>query len=179
MQGVPRNKTLWMITGRAGGGKSTIAHRLGLDTSCYMPDADDLKPFLPGYKENGATYVHEASVAINSANISEAFSKGLNMVVQTTGWEAYMDEIIAEARANGYEDIRLIHTDVTTEHSIERAMSRAAATGRTVDPAFIESRTYIDQVVDKFSNGTKGIKEIIVYDNNGTEPVEVKRYNFE
>lgn len=175
MVGIPRDRVLYLITGRAGGGKSTIAHKLGLDTTCYMPDADDIKPFLPGYKEKGAGFVHEASVLINNENIKEAFSQGLNTVVQTTGWEDYMDEIIAEARKNGYTDIRLIHTNVTADNSIQRAASRAAATGRTVDPADIESRTYIDEVVDKFTNPEKGIKEIIVYDNNGSAPTEVSR----
>ena len=88
-----------------------------------------------------------------------------------------MDEIIAEARKNGYTDIRLIHTNVTADNSIQRAASRAAATGRTVDPADIESRTYIDEVVDKFTNTEKGIKEIIVYDNNGSAPTEVSRFS--
>jgi adenosine deaminase len=177
MTGVPRERKLYLITGRAGGGKSTIAGRLKLDKTTFMPDADELKPLLPGYKENGASYVHEASVALNTASIQEAFSKGINMTIQTTGWEAYIDEIVAQAKENGYEDIVLIHTDVTTENSIQRATSRAAATGRTVDPAFIESRTYIDEVVAKFSDPQKGIKEIIVYDNNGSAPVEVRRFN--
>ena len=176
MVGIPHDRVLYLITGRAGGGKSTIAHKLGLDTTCYMPDADDIKPFLPGYKEKGAGFVHEASVLINNENIKEAFSQGLNTVVQTTGWEDYMDEIIADARKNGYTDIRLIHTNVTADNSIQRAASRAAATGRTVDPADIESRTYIDEVVDKFTNTEKGIKEIIVYDNNGSAPTEVSRF---
>lgn len=175
MAGVPRERKLYLITGRAGGGKSTIAKNLKLDKTTFMPDADELKPFLPGYKENGASYVHEASVALNTAAIQEAFSKGINMTIQTTGWEAYIDEIVSQAKQNGYTDIVLIHTDVTAEHSIERATSRAAQTGRTVDPAFIESRTYIDEVVTKFSDPAKGIKEIIVYDNNGKKPVLKQR----
>lgn len=166
-----RERKLVIITGRAGGGKSTIAKQLGLEDGYYFPDADDLKAFLPNYKEYGAGYVHGLSVALNTVFVENAFANGLNTVFQTTGWHSYVDEIIKKAVDAGYTDIQLIHTDVTAGNSIKRSFSRAEDTGRTVDPASIETSTYIDFLVEHcFYNQSLNLNKISIYDNNGSGP---------
>ncbi len=181
MDNAPKDKMLYIITGHAGGGKGTVARQLGLDKTCYMPDADNIKMFLPGYDiPGGADYVHNAAVSLNTEMINEALSKGVNTVVQTTGWEAYVDEIIAQAKKNGYKDIKLIHVDITAENAIKRATTRFEETGRCVDPAFNTLKdSYISKVVENFNKPEKGLTELIVYDNNGSEPVRTVVYSME
>ena len=171
-------KRLVIITGRAGGGKSTVARTLGLEDNFYFPDADDLKAFLPGYQEFGAGYVHDLSVRLNTEFTDIAFSEGRNVVFQTTGWSDYVDTIIANARAKGYTDITLVHVDVSTEISIKRSTSRAEATGRTVDPGRIETGTYVDRIVlHCLENQADNIKAVILVDNNGAAPEFTDSYS--
>jgi len=170
----PAGKKLVIITGRAGGGKSTIMKQMGLDETYFAPDADDIKPLLPGYADKGAGYVHSASVEINQGIITEAFNRGTNCVVQTTGWGDYVADVIEQAHNAGYT-VELIHTNVTPENSIIRANSRGLETGRYVDPANIHQGTYVDEVVERFKDNPF-IKSMTVYDNNGTAPVQIEKY---
>ena len=80
----PAERIMYIVTGRSGSGKSTIVRNLRLDKDFYVPDADNIKKLLPGYKEKGLNHVHRASYAINRTNLSEALSRGTNCVIQTT-----------------------------------------------------------------------------------------------
>lgn len=67
--------TLYIVTGRIGGGKTSFVKQNNLEEFFYSPDADLIKPLLPGYKDKGAGYVHLASCGINNANFSMALKK--------------------------------------------------------------------------------------------------------
>ena len=164
-----KEKIFYIITGRAGSGKSTLVRSMELNKSCYVPDADCIKPLLPYYREKGAYYVHKASCIINSANLSEAIKYGVNSVIQTTTPD-YLDGIINDAKAHGYEDIKLIHINVDEDIAIDRCVIREQARGRGFDAEAIRTKKNVDSIVSTYKNPEKGISELAVYDNNGGNP---------
>ncbi len=170
----PSERIMYIITGRSGSGKSTIVRNLRLDKDFYVPDADNVKRLLPGYKEKGLNYVHRASYAINRTNLSEALSRGTNCVIQTTTTFENMDEMISEAKRNGYSDIKIVHVDVKEDIAIERCKKRAEKKGLKTNTDYIKQRKYIDDIVETYKNPEKGVNEIIVFDNNSTFP-ELKK----
>ena len=166
----PAERIMYIITGRSGSGKSTIVRNLRLDKDFYVPDADNVKKLLPGYKEKGLNHVHRASYAINRTNLSEALSRGTNCVIQTTTTFENMDEMIKEAKRNGYSDIKIVHVDVKEDIAIERCKKRAEKKGLKINTDYIKQRKYIDDIVETYKNPEKGVNEIIVFDNNSTLP---------
>lgn len=175
----PAQHKLFIITGRIGGGKTTFVKQNDLQKLFYTPDADEIKPLLPEYKERGSSYVHKASCTINSTNISEALKRGINTIIQTATTIDNLDDIIDEARDHGYKEITLIHLDIDEETAIKRAEKRGQLTGRTIDPDIIKERKYIDDIVKTYENPNRGLSQLIVYDNNGNSPVRIKNMNFD
>ncbi len=169
-----KQRVLYIVTGRMGSGKTTFVNDHGLFDYCYSPDADCIKPLLPGYEEKGSDFVHKASCNINFANLSEALSRGINSVLQTATTLERIDSIISEAKLNGYKDIVLVHIDTNEENAIKRTKERAAKCGRAVDPEAIRLRKYIDEIVPVYQNPEKGISQLIVYNNDGDFPIQVK-----
>ena len=170
----PAERIMYIVTGRSGSGKSTIVRNLRLDKDFYVPDADNVKKLLPGYKEKGLNHVHRASYAINRTNLSEALSHGANCVIQTTTTFENMDQMINEAKRNGYSDIKIVHVDVKEDIAIERCKKRAEKKGLKTNTDYIRQRKYIDDIVETYKNPEKGVNEIIVFDNNSTLP-ELKK----
>lgn len=163
-------KEMVIVTGKVGSGKSTIIEKyLGLDKTHYLADADLIKPKLPGYKENGAGYVHRVSTEINEDAIKVALEQGKKIVHSTTGWHGYVDDLITWAKNKGYS-VRLIHSDIDTNVSIDRVFTREAATEREVDPLAIKRSSYCDKIIDKFKNDQR-LDQIDIYDNNGSKPL--------
>lgn len=170
MSQIPAEKQLYIITGRCGSGKTTFTKN-DMFKNFYTPDADVIKPLLPEYKTKGSQYVHEASYFINKTNLLEALEKGLNCVFQTTTTVENIDKFIEKARRYGYQDIKLIHINVSEKKAIERCDIREQKTGRKIDPDIIIERKYIDNIVSVYKDPKKGISEIFLYDNNGNSPV--------
>lgn len=178
MGAFPAQHKLFIVTGRIGGGKTTFVQQNNLQKLFYTPDADEIKLLLPGYKERGSSYVHKASYTINMTNINEAFRRGINTIIQTATTIDNLDDIIVEARDYNYQDITLIHLDTDEETAIKRAEKRGELTGRKINPDIIKDRKYIDEIVPTYENPNRGLSELIVYDNNGTFPVQVKSFKF-
>ena len=164
---VPSERKLNIITGRFGSGKTTFVEDKIYKNLFYVPDSDELKPLLPGFKEKGVEFVHEASYTNNKINLFEAFKRGLNCVFQTATDPYHLDEVIKKAKQFGYDKIKLVHINVSEQNAIARCNSRATEIGRTVNPDAIKERKYIDDIVEIYKNPQKGISEIFVYDNNG------------
>lgn len=162
----PREKLLYIITGRSGSGKSTFVRKSNFSKNFYIPDADNIKRLLPDYKEKGPSYVHKASYIINRLNLSKALSVGANSIIQTTTTFNNIDEIIAEARKYDYKNITLIHIDVSEDTAISRCTQRAEARNNVINTDYIKQRKYIDEIVSTYKDPQKGINEIIVLDNN-------------
>lgn len=178
MQKFPKNHILYIITGRIGGGKTTYIKNNNLQDSFYIPDADEIKPLLPGYKEKGATYVHRASCLINSANLTEALKRGINTIIQTSTTIENIYDIIDEARDYKYNDITMVHIDTSEETAIKRSQERGKLTGRKIDPNIIRERKYIDDIVPTFQTPLKGLSKLIVYNNNGETPIKTEDIDF-
>ena len=174
MEQYAKQKILYIITGRMGSGKTTFVNDYGLFDYCYSPDADAIKPLLPEYNEKGSNFVHKASCNINFANLSEALSRGINSVLQTATTLERIDSIINEAKRYGYKNIIMIHIDTNEENAIKRTQERAAKGGRVVDPEAIRLRRYIDEIVPLYQKPEKGLSQLIVYNNDGDSPVQVK-----
>lgn len=177
MKTTPKEKKLVIVTGRGGSGKSTIILEQGIDKNHLLLDADEIKPLLPGYSERGAGYVHEVSTKLNEKLLAEALQQGTNVVLPTTGWADFVESTIKEAHRLGY-DITLIHSDIKAQTSMQRAVARfeqgeVQSSGqkirRYIEPANVETGTYVDEVLSKFKSHPL-IKEVIVYDNNGMFP---------
>ncbi|MCQ2740196.1 MAG: zeta toxin family protein [bacterium] len=177
MQNYPAEHKLYIVTGRIGGGKTTFVEQNCFNKLFYIPDSDDIKPLLPGYKERGSSYVHKASFTINSVNLREALKKGINTVLQTATTFDNIDDIISEAKDYNYNDIILIHIDTKEDIAIERAIKRGEVTGRKVNPDIIKERTYIDRIVPEYKIPSRGVSHLIVYDNNGNTLVKVEDIN--
>lgn len=178
MEEIPKEKSFVIVTGRGGSGKSTIIRELGLDKNHMLMDSDEVKPLVPGFKEYGANYVHKVSVDINNALFEDALEQGTNIVFPTTGWHDYVEELINKAHEAGY-NVQLIHSNIDSEKSMERAIKRftdgemlpdGTTMHRFVDPAYIQNGTYVDTVVDKFKDHQFIDRDILVFDNNGTYP---------
>ncbi len=179
MANTPQEKKLVIVTGRGGSGKSTIVEKLlKLDKDHLLLDSDEIKKLLPGYNNGqGANYVHEASTALNNDLFNLALENGTNIVMPTTGYPDYLNKLIQQAHAKGY-NIEIIHSDIKMETSMSRAVERYVKgelqadginTHRFVDPAYIERGAYVDQVITNFKDNPF-VREIILYDNNGTYP---------
>lgn len=179
LDGKPANKLFYIVSGRIGSGKTTFVQRKNFAEFCYLPDADNIKPFLPGYIDKGSTYVHMASSSINTVNLYEAFNRGLNVVYQTSTKENYLDGIIAEAKKYGYKNIIMFHINTNEQNSINRAMKRGEQTGRIIKPEVIKRQKYVDDFVSIYKNPDKGLSELIVYDNNSAYFVEKEHYYFQ
>lgn len=179
MKNFSKNHILYIVTGRIGGGKTSFVKQNNFHKLFYCPDSDEIKPLLPKYEECGSSYVHKASYTINSANISEALKRGINTIIQTATTIDNLDNIIDEARDMGYKDIILIHIDTNEDIAIKRAEQRGKETGRTIDPAIIRDRKYIDSIVSTYKTPLRGISQLIVYDNNGKYPIKIEDFNLD
>ena len=177
MNNFSKNRILYIVTGRIGGGKTSFVKQNNFQKLFYCPDADEIKPLLPKYKERGSSYVHKASYTINSTNISEALKRGIDTIIQTSTTIDNLDDIIDEARERGYKDIILIHIDTNEDIAIKRAEQRGMETGRTIDSSIIRERKYIDDIVTAYKNPLRGVSQLIVFDNNGIRPVKVEDLN--
>lgn len=166
--------TLYIVTGRIGGGKTSFVKQNRLEESFYTPDADTIKPLLPGYNERGAEYVHLASCGINNANFSMALKKGINTLFQTATTFDNIDNIIDEARDYKYKDIVMIHIDTNEENAIRRALLRGVETGRKINPDVIKERKYIDEIASTYKTPLRGVNRLLVYNNDGEYPVKVE-----
>lgn len=175
MSQIPVGKQLYIITGRCGSGKTTFVQNDNFK-NFYRPDADAIKPLLPEYLSKGAEYVHEASYLINKTNLLEALENGLNCVFQTTTTVENIDKFIQKAKKYGYQNIKLVHMDVTEKKAIERSHIREQKTGRKINPNTIRERKYIDEIVSIYKNPQKGISEIFLYDNNGDSPILLQQF---
>lgn len=178
MQKFPKDRILLIVTGRIGGGKTTYIKNNNLQNLFYIPDADEIKQQLPGYKEKGASFVHRASCLINSANLSEALKRGINSVIQTSTTIDNIYDLIDEAKDYKYNDIIMVHIDTSEENAIKRSQKRGELTGREVNPDVIRERKYIDDIVPTFQTPLKGLSQLIVYNNDGDFLIKVKDLNF-
>ncbi len=176
MEGKPADKKFYIVSGRIGSGKTTFVQRKNFGEYCYIPDADNIKPLLPGYYDKGSTYVHMASSSINTVNLYEAFKRGLNVVYQTSTKENYLDGIIEEAKKHGYKDIIMFHINTNEQNSIDRAEKRGIQTGRIIKPEVIQRQKYVDDFVSIYTKPDKGLSEFILYDNNAAYPVEIRHF---
>lgn len=178
MKKFPKNHILYIVTGRIGGGKSAFVEQNNFQELFYTPDADKIKPLLPGYNQHNASYVHKVSCVINSTNISEALKRGIDTIIQTATTIDNLDDIIDEARDHNYSNIVMIHIDTNEENAIKRAMERGELTGRKIDPKVIKERTYIDNIVPTYKSPFKGLSQLVVYNNNGSHPIKEEDINF-
>jgi len=176
MEEIPADKILYIVSGRIGCGKTTFVKQKQFGEYCYIPDCDEIKPFLPGYKDRDSSYVHLASSSILAANLYEAFKKGLNVVFQTSTEERFLDTVLEKAKQCGYKKIVMFHINTSEENSIDRANKRGMATGRFIKPDVIRSQKYIDDLVSIYQNPQKGLSELIVYDNNSKDFIEVEHF---
>ncbi|MEI6210308.1 MAG: JAB domain-containing protein [bacterium] len=177
---VVKGRELWVVMGLPGAGKSrVVGDKLKKEHGAYEVDADLVKEKLPEFNDGEhAGRVHKESGEIAEDLILErlAIPAGDNIMFPTVGRNApkLLDKVDGWKKL-GYR-VHLIHVEVSTDQSIERALMRWVETGRFVDPQYIaglglQPAATFDKVkteVDSYEHWNNDVPR-------GSEPVLVSR----
>jgi hypothetical protein len=182
------NPTFTLMGGGGGSGKGTIqesfiamndADEFGVKipkTNVVKVDPDEIKSLLPefdsmvsiGRKEDAAGYTHEESSAISKIIQREAFSLGLDVLLDGTGNSKAisLQKKIDQARNAGYT-VNGAYVNASIENAWQRNMGRAvtsATRGLVPAWAFLEAHKSVSDIIPymapKFDNW-------VLFDTNG------------
>lgn len=168
------------LGGGPASGKSTVMK----DTEGKLViDADGMKAKLPEYQKmvkgkdkRAASFAHEESSHLANRAMNEAAERKLDFTLDGTGDSGYakLAKKVAAARKNGHQ-IAAKYVTVDTDEAVNRAMKRAAKTGRMVPESTIRathaavSRTFKDAIDHDLFDTAE------LWDNNGREPKLIGR----
>jgi predicted ABC-type ATPase len=170
-----------MMGGTASGKTSLIKHLLDTDdiagAGFVNVNPDDVKEQLPEYNEglemrakDSAAAVHLESGDVAADVYNRTIEKGLNMVLDGTGRHADKHiRKIKQLQENGYH-IQLIMPDIDVQEAVERANSRADATGRYV-PSKILIGAHLG-IPGNFEKIAREADEFHLYNNRGGFEIE-------
>lgn len=179
-----RHRALFMAGGAASGKSSALKTNADMvPDGAVMIDPDAIKGMLPEYREMvesrdryAAFGAHEESGDIAKRLHAEAMAQGLDLVVDGTGnsgpgkFVAKIERVLGA----GY-DTDVLYVTVPTEVAVERAMLRAARSGRYVPERVIRdahaavSRNALDVL------RIEGLGNVTVVDNRGSGPQAIYR----
>jgi predicted ABC-type ATPase len=166
--GVSNDRTATIILGPPAAGKSSIANEIAVAQRAAIIDADEIKKTIPEFDGGiGASAVHEESSAYTDALEESLRAEGANVVYPKVGaGAASIERIIAKFKAAGYT-VNLVNMAVTPENAYTRMIGRFVATGRIINPKYVDavgslpSATFTEI---KTKGGADGYAQI---DNNG------------
>lgn len=143
-----------MLFGLPGSGKTTLLKHLEssgevtpeFTAGAVHVDPDLAKSAFPEYADlrrvgdpDAGSVVHRESAWLSDRLQQRAEAEGLNIVTQRTGRHSTDLGELIDLSISGRHRTALYVTEVSPEEAIRRAAARAAATGRHIDPAYIES----------------------------------------
>jgi predicted ABC-type ATPase len=182
------NPTFTLMGGGGGSGKGTVqespiamsdANELGVKIptrNVVRVDPDEIKSRLPefsdmvsiGRKEDAAAYVHEESSAISKIIQRQAFSRGLDVLLDGTGNSKAiaLQKKINQARDAGYT-VNGAYVSASIENSWQRNMARAVnSETRGLVPAwaFLEAHKSVSDIIPYMA---KQFDNWVLFDTNG------------
>ena len=128
-----------IIMGPPASGKSSIANPIARSLGASIVDADEAKKILPEFNNGiGASAVHEESSVLSDLVFSDLMEQGDNLVVPKVGADPdKIKDVIKRLKDNGYE-VDLVDMVVNADEAFRRMIARFIATGRLIDPKYIE-----------------------------------------
>lgn len=156
------------MLGKPGSGKSTILQSLGLKNHIHI-DPDAVMEKLAGFKPSLAPSYHErgADIAKNYL-VPHAISRGANVVFDITDNRQRTVSTIQALKQVGYK-VMVVHSDVSTATSMERAHARFAAGGRYVPLPVVQA--YGDRPKQAYEAAKEIADDYKEYNNDGVKPV--------
>lgn len=133
--GLKQGKQMHIVLGPPGSGKSSaVANQLARTDGALVPDADMVKPKIPGYTADldgkpyvglGNQAVHPASTQVVQQVLERAIANGDNLVLQTVGrTPEQIAQLVMKARAAGY-DVHLHDVMIDPKVSAQRTFDRS------------------------------------------------------
>ena len=136
-----QGKTLHVVLGLSGSGKSTVAEEIAKKAHGMVLDADDVKPLFKDDWQGGigaASLAREAN-EIEAPMIAKAMERGDNIVIPAVGsGTTYIEAMIEKAHSMGYSvDLTLV--DIPPTEAMKRIVGRLEGGGMYVDPRYLAS----------------------------------------
>ncbi len=136
-----QGKTLHIILGLSGSGKSTVANEVAAKMHGMIMDADDVKPlFVDDWKDGiGAAALAREANEIEAPMIAKAMERGDNLVIPAVGaGTEHLEKLIQKAHDMGYTiDLSLV--DIPPTEAMKRIVGRLEKGGMYVDPRYLAS----------------------------------------
>jgi adenylate kinase family enzyme len=135
-----RGRKAFVLIGPPAAGKSTIANELAIANKAAIPDADQVKSFIPEYAGGiGAAAVHEESVELLAEAQKRMVNEGYNLVAQKVGHsDKSIRNLIKSLKESDY-DVSLVNMHVDPDEAFRRMIGRFIRTGRIVPPSYFNS----------------------------------------
>ena len=190
-QPIAYDRKAFVLIGPPAAGKSTIANELAVANNAAIPDADEVKAFIPEFDGGiGAGAVHEESVELLAAAQNSMMDQGLNIIAQKVGHsDKSIRKLINSFKDKGY-DVSLINMSVTPDIAFGRMLSRFIKKGRIIPPDYFNDigtkpsavyRTLREEgIADGYAeidnNGAFGADKPVL-DISGKNPLIGSRFN--
>jgi hypothetical protein len=135
-----RGRKAFVLIGPPAAGKSTIANELAIVNKAAIPDADQVKSFIPEYAGGiGAAAVHEESVELLAEAQKSMVNEGYNLVAQKVGHsDKSIRNLIKSLKESDY-DVSLVNMHVDPDEAFRRMIGRFIRTGRIIPPSYFNS----------------------------------------
>ena len=136
-----QGKTLHIVLGLSGSGKSTIAEAIAAKIRGIIMDADDVKPmFVDDWQDGiGAAALAKEANEIMNPLVAKSMERGDNIIIPAVGSSTtHLEALIQKAHDMGYTvDISLV--DIPPTEAMKRIVGRLEKGGMYVDPRYLAS----------------------------------------
>lgn len=136
-----QGKTLHIVLGLSGSGKSTVAEEIAANMHAMVMDADDVKPlFVDDWNDGiGAASLATEANQLEAPLVAKAMERGDNIVIPAVGSGTYfIEQLIKKANEMGYTvDLSLV--DIPPTEAMKRIVGRLEKGGMYVDPRYLAS----------------------------------------
>jgi hypothetical protein len=176
------NPQSFLFGGGGGSGKSTLKEelfRLGkLPENIVQADGDAIKFMLPEMKEaiakkdlSGAALVHEESAWLSKEVAKKAAAGDYNLLMDGIG-DNGLENLKAKVDLVDGDDhpLKAIYVTVDTKTAVQRAINRAARTGRMSSAEIVSSSHKAVSIVFPQAVAAGVFREFVLYDTNGQKP---------
>ena len=161
-------KTLYVLAGCNGAGKTTVAYFILPEIlQCKeFVNADEIAKGLSPFQPDKALY---AAGKILLKRIDEFIERGIDFAIETTLSAIYYREIIKKAQDNGYYVNLIFFWLKNTELAKERVRLRVSEGGHSVPDDVVERR-YHKGLVNFFDTFMPLCDNVMLFDNSATTP---------